>query len=139
MARHVITQAVAIATDDPQEFEDKFNETMRLLADNHPEVTLDLTNGMKAVILYTLSEETIETIGDQFRAEGIRHTCRECPLHDYEADSRRKWVSCRYSELGETHLDHECCEYFYKMLKIGQIRPGTHIVSGRMNSAKVRK
>ena len=139
MARNVITQAVAIATDDPQEFEDKFNETMRLLADNHPEVTLDLTNGMKAVILYTLSEETIETIGDQFRAEGIRHTCRECPLHDYEADSRRKWVSCGYSELGETHLDHECCEYFYKMLKIGQIRPGTHSVSGRMNSAKVRK
>lgn len=139
MARQVITQAVAIATNDPQEFEDKFNETMRLLADNHPEVTLDLTNGMKAVILYTLSEETVETIGDQFRAEGIRHICRECPLHDYEADSRRKWVSCRYSELGETHLDRECCEYFYKMLKIGQIRPGTHSVSGRMNSAKVRK
>ena len=139
MGRKSIMQAVAIATNDPEEFEEKFNEAMRLLADNRPEVTLDLSEGLKAVITYELSEETIETIGDQFRAEGIRHICRECPLHDYEADSRRKWVSCRYSELGETHLDHECCEYFYKMLKIGQIRPGTHSVSGRMNSAKVRK
>ena len=127
--KHLIA---AIAADDPKEFERQFNEQMTLLSDNNPQVTLDISNGFKAVIQYEVEESHVETVKDEFHLEGIR-------LHDIETDSRRKWVTCRYSENGETHLDHECCNYFYKQLKLGQVRPGEPNRSGQFNKAVMRK
>ena len=112
---------------------------MSLLSDNNPQVTLDISNGFRAVIQYEVEESRVETVMDEFHLEGIRHICRECPSHDIETDSRRKWVTCRYSENGETHLDHECCNYFYKQLKLGQVRPGEPNRSGQLNKAVMRK
>lgn len=128
----------AIAADDPQEFEQQFNEKMSLLSDNDPEPTIDISNGFRAVIKYRVKEDVITSIKDEYHLEGIRHICAECPLHDLETDSRRKWVTCQYSDFGETHLDHECCDYFYKQMKIGNVRPGEPNRSGRKNSARCR-
>ena len=139
MKRNIKHLIAAIAADDPKEFQEQFNEQMTLLSDNNPQVTLDISNGFRAVIQYEVEEQAVETVKDEFHLEGIRHICRECPFHDIETDSRRKWVTCRYSESGETHLDHECCNYFYKQLKLGQVRPGEPNRSGQFNKAVMRK
>lgn len=139
MQRNIKHLIAAIAADNPEQFEKEFNERMSLLSENNPKVTIDISNGFRAVIQYEVEERAVETVKDEFNLEGIRHICRECPFHDLEMDSRRKWVTCRYSENGETHLDHECCNYFYKQLKLGQVRPGEPNRSGELNKAVARK
>ena len=139
MQRNIKHLIAAIAADNPDQFEKEFNERMSLLSENNPKVTIDISNGFRAVIQYEVEEKAVETVKDEFNLEGIRHICRECPFHDLETDSRRKWVTCRYSENGETHLDHECCNYFYKQLKLGQVRPGEPNRSGELNKAVARK
>lgn len=128
----------AIAADEPAEFEKQFNEKMALLSDNSPEPTIDISNGFRAVIKYKVTEQIVTSIKDEYNLEGIRHICAECPLHDVETDSRRKWVTCEYSDFGETHLERECCEYFYKQMKIGRVKPGEPNRSGRKNTARSR-
>lgn len=139
MRRDTIYLITAIASDTPEEFEKLYNDKMTLLSEYNPKATIDLSDGFKAVIQYETVKEEIETIKDKYNLEGIRYFCRECPLHDIEKDSRRKWVSCRYSETNETHLDHECCEYFYEQLKLGLVRPGEPNKSGSLNKATARK
>lgn len=129
----------AIAADNPQDFEKQFNEKMMLLSDNNPEATIDISNGFRAVIRYDTETSEVDTIADEFHRDGICHICRECPLHDNETNKRRKWVTCKYSESGLAHLDHECCEYFYKQVKLGHITPGEPNRSGRVNRAPARR
>ena len=61
--KHLIA---AIAADDPKEFEQQFNEQMTLLSDNNPQVTLDISNGFRAVIQYEVEERAVETVKDEF-------------------------------------------------------------------------
>lgn len=60
---------------------------------------------------------------DEYHLEGRRYVCEQCPLHAKVTDRRRKTVPCRHHEYGEANLRHECCEYFYTMLKQGKIKP----------------
>ena len=143
MLKESIQQIEVVRASDPEIFKEMFNKAMILLSENDPQcpdenITVQ-GDTITAIIRYTTTITTRETIKDEYLREGIRHICRECPLHDVEADTRRKWVTCEYSKLGETHLDHECCEYFYKQLKIGQIKPGEPNRSGRLNKAAIRK
>ena len=139
MRSKTIYQIAAIAADNPEDFQKQFNKQMSLLSGNEPEATIDISNGFRAVIKYQIVEETVETVKDEYHLEGVRHICRECPFHDIETDARRKWTTCRYAENGETHLDHECCNYFYKMLKLGLVKPGEPNRSGAENKARCRK
>lgn len=137
-------QKVAVIRDaDAGLFEEKLNETLELLAENNPELlpeNIFQEDGvLTAVIRYTATISSSPTIRDEYHLEGIRHICAECPLHDIEVDSRRKWVTCSYAELGETHLQHECCDYFYKQLKLGLLKPGEPNRSGKFNEARVRR
>ena len=52
MKRNIKHLIAAIAADDPKEFERQFNEQMTLLSDNNPQVTLDISNGFRAVSQY---------------------------------------------------------------------------------------
>ena len=133
MRQEVFNRMLAIRADDPKDFERQFNEAIDSIEDPSPVITQDLSAGFSATILYKQTKQIFDCIGDEFRAAGIRHTCQECPYHDLETRGNVKWVTCDYAELGETHLDHECCEFFYKMLKIGEARPGDPCRSGKVN------
>lgn len=133
MKQSLTEQIAVIASDDPITFEEQVNEKMALLSNDEPSLSIDISNGFRAVIRYTVTETAVESIADEFHLEGIRHICRECPLHHMEKDKRIKYVTCDYADLGQTHLDHECCEYFYKQLKLGRVVPGEPNKSGKVN------
>lgn len=127
MRNKSIIQVGVVASADPNQFEEQLNSRLRELADYNPTITSrDMTDGIYRVMFeWTENESTAElfSVKDEFNADGIRFICAECPLHDIETDKRRKRVSCKYADNGITHLEHECCEYFYKLLKQNRIEP----------------
>lgn len=138
MKQNSYFQFAVISETDPIKFESELNSKMKELSQLEPDVQTDITGGnFCALISWKESEIVCETVTDEFHIEGIRHVCGECPLHDIETDKRRKRVSCRYSEFGETRLDSECCEYFYKLLKQNKIDLITpEIVAPGMNKIR---
>lgn len=123
MITNVIPQIKVISNIDPVAFEKQFNSVMADLADKKPKHIIDLTDGYKAVISY---EETInipDSIADEYHAEGIKYTCRECPLREIQTDGRKKDAECKHSPFGKATLKAEACEIFYRQLKLGAIEP----------------
>lgn len=125
-----IPQFDVITADNPYVFKELLNSRIRELAQYEPEVVEKTIDGSeyRAMIQWTETESVgldsrFFSVREEFHDEGIRFICGECPLHDIEPDKRRKRVSCKYSESGVTHLEHECCEYFYKLLKQNRITP----------------
>lgn len=106
-----------ISNADSQEFEREVNEAV----DMHPDGKLgeiQFSDGKFWVVLrYEEITEVKESVKDEFNLEGFRFICRECPHHEPVTDGRVKWCHCKYSESGIAHLEHECCEFFYKQLK----------------------
>lgn len=124
MQHRKIRKLRVVSSADSAEFESAYNELAEELADYDPEVEIREVGGkMWAMFHYTVDEVVFETVADEFHAEGIRYTCDCCPLHDEIVDKRVNMVGCKYSEFGETNRKHEACEYFYKMLKQGQVQP----------------
>lgn len=124
MKSNKIMQFDCISTADANEFAEILNRKMRELAPYGPTCETDISGAeFRALISWTETEKKPETVAEQFELEGIRYICRECPLHDITTDKRRKRVSCKYAEHGVTHLDHRCCEYFYKLLNQNKIQP----------------
>ena len=118
-----------VASSDPVEFQNDFNKAMEELAEYDPECELkEVGGGMWAIITWTVREDVFDSVKDEFHAEGIRYICDQCPYHDEVTDRRVKRIGCRYSEFGETHREHECCEYFYKMLKQGEVDAPTRTI-----------
>ena len=117
-------QVRVISLSDPHDFENQVNSHCAELRNKSPELEIN-TNGEKlvAVIRYFDCEEVCESVSDEFHAEGIRFICRQCPYHETVTDGRRKLASCPYSDLGQIHLEHEACEYFYKQVKTGKVEP----------------
>lgn len=114
-----------VCESDPIFFEQSFNEAMEQLKDNDPqadEISFNEKNGYWVSIRYIEKEKLLETVADEFYAEGIRYLCKNCPLHEVETDGRIKRVPCRYSDYGYCHLEHGACEYFYKLLKQNKVQ-----------------
>lgn len=128
MKRNTKHLIAAIAADDPKEFERQFNEQMSLLSDNNPQVTLDISNGFRAVIQYEVEERAVETVKDEFHAEGLRFLCMHCPHYEDPGNKTVKHVACKYADLGRTHLEHEACEVFYKQVKNGTVQPKEDLI-----------
>lgn len=114
-----------VCEKDPVFFEQSFNEAIEELKDFDPEpseISHNDANGFWVCIKYTKKEKAIESVSDEFHLQGIRYLCKNCPLHEVETDGRIKRVPCKYSEMGYCHLEHEACEYFYKLLKQNGVR-----------------
>lgn len=125
-----IPQFDVITSNNPTLFKDLLNNRIKELAEYEPKVIDESICGseFRAFIQWTETEAIgldprSYSVKDEFHDEGIRFVCGECPLHDIETDKRRKRVSCKYAENGITHLEHESCEYFYKLLKQNRITP----------------
>lgn len=118
-----MTQIKVINKTDPAEFEKEFNSAMVVLADKNPKYTLDTSNGFTALITYTDTIRQMDCIADEYHAEGIKYTCRECPLREIQTDGRKKDAVCKHAMTGKTNLNSEACEVFYRRLKMEDIEP----------------
>lgn len=117
-------QIVAIRTEYAKKFEEEVNAKLKELAEYRPKLeTQLLDDSFKAIITYTMRERVMDSVADEFHAEGIHYLCKNCPYLDDPHDKRVMRCGCRYAELGTTHKLHEACEVFYKGLKAGNIKP----------------
>ena len=125
MRNETYPQIVAISATTAEEFEERFNEKVKSLAGlKIVGRDIDITgNSFSAVITYEVTEHIIDSVADEFHLEGIRYLCRHCPHLDDPKDRRVKYCTCKYSETGTAHKEHEACEIFYRQLKLGKITP----------------
>jgi len=118
-------QIAVISGDDPKEFQDRFNAAVKELSGN--KITgqkIEITgNSFAAVITYEVTEHIVDSVADEFHLEGIRYLCKHCPHLEDPMDKRIKYCSCKYSDTGKAHKEHEACELFYRQLKLGKITP----------------
>ena len=118
-------QIVAISKKSASEFQDEFNAAIKALSgknitDKKIEISGDV---FSAVITYEVVEHIKNCVADDFHEEGIYYLCKHCPYLDDPHDKRIKYCTCKYSETGRTHKQHEACELFYKQVKLGKIVP----------------
>ena len=124
MKRRHLEKVKVIQTRDPDLFEEQFNKAMDELEEHDPKAEVQPFSGEHcAYIYYHQVEELFNLVSDEFHAEGIHYLCDQCPLHDPAEDGRQKHVWCKYADTGSTHLKHEACEMFYKMVKQNEIKP----------------
>lgn len=137
MIRNDIEQIAVVQAEDAQEFQKQFNELMARLSNCNPKVQFNFNQGHCAYITYTQEVRIPDCVADEYHAQGIMFKCKRCPLHELETDGRVKNVKCKYANLGFTHLDHECCEVFYRRLNLGEVEPmGEPLEYGRTNWTK---
>ena len=118
-----------VASDDPRIFQDDFNRAMERLAEYEPDYEIrNVGRGVWAIITYTVVENVFDSVKDVFHAEGKRYICDQCPLHAEVKDRRVKMVACEHAPDGSTNREHECCEYYYTMLKEGKLDAPKHTV-----------
>ena len=123
MRRETFEQIKIIKSDSFTEFQDEVNKAMRELADKSPVFQLLSDKGLCALITYTDHIEVMDSIADEFHADGIYYLCKHCPYLDDPHDRRVKRCTCKYAKNGVTYKDVEACEVFYKSLKRGDITP----------------
>lgn len=126
MKRVRIPQIEVIQSADGQEFADRFNRTIReafLEADDRfePKYTIEHTDGMFTSIITTSTvHEEMDSVEDEYRAQGISYRCKHCPYCDVPYDKRIKWCECSV-EQRRTNKESPACERFYRHLKDGII------------------
>lgn len=118
-----VQQIAVICSDNALDFQNKFNTQMVALADKNPKVEFNHAQGFCAYITYEETTYKVDSIADEFHADGLKFTCRNCPLHEVETDGRKKRVKCKYADTGYCRLDSEACEVFYRRLMLREIEP----------------
>lgn len=106
------------------EFEKKLNATLEDLArrGKKVEITFNLTVGHCAYVKFDEIHKTPETIADEYELRGERYTCRECPHYVPSMDGRTKYSRCTIMDE-RTTAKSDACEWFYKRLAKGELRP----------------
>ena len=118
-------QISVIQAESAEDFESMFNDKIKELSGHKiTDQSIDISGkSYKAVITYLVTEHIVNSVADEFHAEGIRYLCKHCPHLEDPKDRRVKYCTCKYSETGMAHKDHEACELFYKQLKLGKLEP----------------
>ena len=119
-----VKRIAVVESADPELFEQRFNSKLDELSFHEGlDYQIYCDSKYKAIISYCETVRKMDSVMDEFHAEGIHYVCANCPDLEDTLDARVKWCACKYSELGSTHKDHEACEYFYRRLKAGTIQP----------------
>lgn len=118
-----IKQVKVIHEETAEEFEAKLNEALEEIGDPKTEVQYNFGKGFCAYLTYTAERRTLEGAKDHFNNEGIRYLCAECPYCEASDDKRVKWCYCDMKPTGRTRKDSEACEFFYRSVAQGEIKP----------------
>lgn len=106
-----VKQVICIAANNPMEFQDRMNESLRFLSD--PEITFFKDMPYYAVISYVVKRDMPENVLELFEmVEGKHYTCEACPHFGKSDDKRKKWGYCTLSSE-PTRIDSRACERFY--------------------------
>ena len=112
MRRDEIQQIKTISAGSLKEFDKLYNSTARELGEAVTKVD-DLGETVSR-FHYTVTEEQVESVGDEFMQHGAYCHCSDCPFLEIGHDARRKTFPCMYAKYGETRVDAPACEMFYK-------------------------
>lgn len=118
-------QFAIVAADSAQVLTDALNAKLYDLKDKNPTVTFE---GLIARIQYTESEYVPESLAEEYAAQGVRLTCKDCPLFvpalkaDGTVDLRAKRGGCPYAEYKRTSKDSPACDEIFKMLNDGRVK-----------------
>lgn len=111
-----------VAANSAEQFQHDLNKLFLSLAERGVkyELQTDVSKGFIAYVIYTVSAQVPETIGEQFEMGGEKHTCLECPYFVRPVDGRRKYTRCPLNNY-ITSGDKSCCDGFYEKLFKGEI------------------
>lgn len=126
MKRTTYQKVAIVHSSDPMEFEEQYNERSKAISGDYKIISQNVSaenHSYTGVIIYEVVEAQIDSVADEFHAEGVHYLCKHCPYLDDPKDKRIKRCTCKYAELGVTHKDHEACEVFYRALKAGTVSP----------------
>ena len=113
----------AIEADSAEEFERQFNSFMDDYG-CYGDYTIEISNGkFFAVIQYKEEIQTPETLAEEYELRGEVFYCRDCPECIDPMLGNQKRCDCKYAEYGFTRKDNHACEWFYKQLSQGKIKP----------------
>lgn len=113
-----------IQTDDPEEFERRFNEATEEYSADDVKIEIQSFTGTHCAYFFIKElKHEFNLVSDEFHEQGIHYICEQCPYHDPQEDGRKKIVWCKYADNGFTDLRHEVCEMFYKKVKQGEVKP----------------
>lgn len=112
MRRDEIEQIKTISANSLKEFDKLYNSTARELGGAVTRID-DLSETVSR-FHYTVGENQIECIGDEFIQQGAYCHCSDCPFLEIGRDARRKTFPCQYAKYGETRMDAPACDFFYK-------------------------
>lgn len=119
-------QFAIVRGDTAQLFTDALNAKMYELRHKHP--TADIKSDSFAVISYTETETTPQSIGDEYELQGLRITCQDCPLFtpiykaDGSEDKRIKYGNCPICEFGRTSKTSSPCSELFQMINSGEVK-----------------
>ena len=114
-----------IFSDDPNKFEEKFNNAMRELAGKEVQVDLDPArqNGFLAYLQWNIRSKKPESIRDEYELEGKVYYCKDCPFFKLGKNKTCKSSGCSKNIISNA-VDYTVpCDTFYKLLKEGKIKP----------------
>lgn len=106
--------------DTAEAFERKLNIVLDNVAVKSIEWNHEL--GFCAYITYKEEVKTLESATDVFHRDGVYWHCRNCPYLERPSDKRRKSGACKVKPTGETRLDCEACDFFYRQLLSGDLK-----------------
>lgn len=111
MKQDKVKQVICIYADNPDDFQEKMNESLSHLS--NPEITFFKDMPFYAIITYTVKRDMPEDMLELLEMiEGQSYTCEACPHFVRPEDKRKKWGSCS-SSCQPTKADSRACETFY--------------------------
>lgn len=126
MVNESYQQFAIVKADTAQLFTDSLNAKMYELRQKNP--TADIKNETFAVISYTETSSTPEDVSEEYELEGLRITCKDCPLFEpiYKADGtedgRIKYGNCPLCEYGRTYKAGRPCNELFQMINRGEVK-----------------
>lgn len=113
----------AIQAKDAKDFESQFNEFIEQNGDVK-DYKADVSDGQFFAIIHYVEETYIaESIAEEYELRGESFRCRDCPECVPPMKGNTKRCDCRYAELGYTRLESPACEWFYRQLSQGKLKP----------------
>lgn len=112
-----------IESESGKEFEQAFNSTIEKLGYTK-DYNIEISNGkFFAIIHYNEENYEPETIAEEYELRGEIFHCRDCPELQDDHDARKKRFACKRAEYGITRKDESSCEWFYRQLSQGKLKP----------------
>lgn len=114
-----------VTSDTGSEFEELMNRALSEIAgwrQTYDIVYNTNVRGHCAYITYDYSESVPETPKEEYELRGERYYCRECPHYVPSMDGRTTRSMCPYLNERVT-ASTDCCEWFYRALVKGEVKP----------------